>query len=261
MKGTIIKAIKILAARKIIFCSEADFQFALAWEIKNLCPNAQIFLEKAVNVNNDTYYVDLIVVWENKYFFIELKYQTSSFSTIDVLGLPLNLKGQAAEDLMRYDYLKDILRLYKIANSHPINFGGGYAIILSNDKLMYEAPKAFKRSLDCFFRIHDRRGFLNDRFPVPGAVVWNNATKGSSHWTRKPLRNLIFVLPLINTEWDTYLSIKSNQKKQEFKFLINEVNTRCASLIQEYKDENERDKILILLNELSMESAENPIKE
>lgn len=233
MKKYIIRALQLLAQNNRVFCSEADFQFALSWEIQKLLPKAIIVLENGISVNEKVYYVDIIVKLDSKYYYIELKYQTSKSKVKDVFGEELELKNQAAEDLMRYDYLKDILRLYEIAKAHADDFGGGYAIILSNDKLMYDAPLSFKKTLDYQFRIHDRRGVEKNMYPIPGMIAWNNNSKPLSHWTNKGERTNWFILPSISTEWDLYRQIiDDNNNKQVFKYLINEVQFQSLSIVQ-----------------------------
>lgn len=204
-----------------LFCSEADFQFSLGWELQKLLPNAQLLFEKEVNIG----YVDIIVIWGGKWHYIELKYHTAFCDTTS-LGLPLHLKKQSAQDILRYDYLNDINRIQRIAVKSKSSFGGGYAIVLTNDRLLYEIPRRSAASaLDALFRIHDRRGSTASYlFPVPGRVAWNNAAKPLSHWTKKGPRSRIFTLPTINTDWEPYCSFTDlNNVPQDFRFLINEV--------------------------------------
>ena len=170
MRNTIIQALSLLAAANRVFCSEADFQFSLAWELQRLLPGASIFLEKGVSVPPDTYFVDIVVEFGGKNYYIELKYHTSTCNW-HFRGTPIRLKNQGAQDLLRYDYLKDIYRLQKIKNiCEKGGFAGGFAVILTNDRFVYDAPSSFKKTLDCGFRIHDRRGTRVSKYPVPGLV-------------------------------------------------------------------------------------------
>ncbi len=204
-----------------LFCSEADFQFSLGWELHRLLPNAQLLFEKEVNVG----YVDIIVIWNGKWYFIELKYHTSLCDTI-TLGLPLHLKNQSAQDILRYDYLYDINRIQRIAANMEEVYGGGYAIVLTNDRLIYGSPNSSSaRALDSLFRIHDRRGLsASSSFPIPGKVIWKNAAKPTTHWTKSGQRSNVFTLPTINTDWEKYCFFTdSNNVPQDFRYLINEV--------------------------------------
>ena len=178
-------------------------------------------------------------MFDSKYYYFELKYQTSKSRVKGVFGNDIVLKNQAAEDLIRFDYLKDILRLYEIAQTHLEDFGGGYAIILSNNKLMYDAPSVFKETSDYRFRIHDRRGIemdKMDKYPIPGMVLWNKNTTGNNHWTKTNERNFCFMLPEINTKWEQYLKIIDlDKEEQDFRYLINEVQLQSSSIARRIK--------------------------
>ena len=174
--------------------------------------------------------IDIIIVEQGKYYYIELKYQTSELTLGS--GMPLLLKQQAAEDLKRYDYLWDIYRLCDIAKNYPYSFGGGFAIILTNDHLMYDAPSTSKATLDSNFRIHDRRIPCGGTWPVPGIVSWNNAGLSSSHWTKTSARKCSFTVPTISTDWEDYCNIMdSNGMQHKFKYLINEVTLKSAKSV------------------------------
>lgn len=225
MKNTLIQAISRLAKNGRIFCSEADFQFALAWELQRLLPKAEIFLEKGIEISNDIFYIDIVVFDKGCYYYIELKYHTS-LSDWSYKGSTLHLKEQYAQDLLRYDYLKDINRLRTISGAHKEDFGGGYAIVLTNDRLVYDEPRLFSNKvLDYYFRIHERKAGKKSVYPVPGTVKWNNGTiTDPNHWTKHGERSLTFSLPRINTEWTYYWSfIDNNSKRQLFKYLLNEI--------------------------------------
>ena len=227
MKRYIIQAIRKLADNGRLFCSEADFQFALAWELQEILSSAHILLEFGVDVITrsspsicDTFYVDIVVVLDEKRYYIELKYHTSKCN-YSYCGYQIRLKNQGAQDLLRYDYLKDIDRLLTISKTDEGSFGGGYAIVLTNDKLIYETPwSVSKKVLDYFFRIHERVGSRTQEYPIPGGtVLWNNKTKGEGHWTTKGSRAAKLKLPQsINTRWDMYFT-----DRQDFRYLINEI--------------------------------------
>ena len=57
------------------FHSEADFQFALAWEIQTLYPDAEVRLEYCPR-EAPHMHIDIIVELNGKLFPIELKYKT-----------------------------------------------------------------------------------------------------------------------------------------------------------------------------------------
>lgn len=225
MRRTLESALISLASQGRVFCSEADFQFSLAWEIKQTCHHAHVFLEKPVVVRSKTLHVDIVVLINKQYFYIELKYPTSPCTYTFKDETPVSLTSQSAEDLLRYDYCKDILRLYGIYSVAPDSFGGGYAILLTNDELIYKEPRFHNNKvLDYSFRIHERRDAVFP-YPQPGRVIWNNKDKSDGHWTNSGGRKNSFVLPTISTCWENYLTFHDdNSSLQVFKYLINECN-------------------------------------
>jgi hypothetical protein len=104
-----VKIIDKLRSKRRIFCSEKDFQFALAWEIQKCYDKSNIRLEYCPNLEKNVH-IDIIVELDNKYYPIELKYKTKTF-----IGKDNNenyfLKNQGAQDIGKYDYLKDIQRI------------------------------------------------------------------------------------------------------------------------------------------------------
>ena len=69
MHGVIQK----LSEKRKIFHSEADFQFAIAWEIKLLYNNAEVMLECPLNVSSKA--IDIVVNLDDHVYPIELKYK------------------------------------------------------------------------------------------------------------------------------------------------------------------------------------------
>lgn len=130
--------LKELSIERPIFHSEADFQFALAWKIKErVCPE-KIIIEYPVNIENKRIYIDIYFKKDNKEYFLELKYKTKKF---EVYCNEMNyiLKDQKACDLGRYDFIKDISRLERIICGQQNKFG--YVIFLSNDEKYLQGTK------------------------------------------------------------------------------------------------------------------------
>lgn len=65
------KCLSSLKTKRPVFHSEADFQFALAWEIKELYPDIEIRLEYPINELN--MYIDIMLLNQDKAIPIELK--------------------------------------------------------------------------------------------------------------------------------------------------------------------------------------------
>ena len=74
MKNFDIKMVmgKLSSERKV-FHSEADFQFSLAWKIKENYPEYEIFLEWPVSIKKQIIYVDIVLEKDDKIIPIELK--------------------------------------------------------------------------------------------------------------------------------------------------------------------------------------------
>lgn len=132
------------------FCSEKDFQFSLAWEIKSKLENTEIILECPYKgKNGKTIYIDICVTHNGKKHFIELKYKTKK-ETINRYNVEIDLTNQLAQDLGHYSFCKDIERLESVNQDY---LGSHYAIFLTNDSSYWTIPNR-KQTLDCNFRIH-----------------------------------------------------------------------------------------------------------
>lgn len=98
-----------LAVKRLAFHSEADFQHALAWEIHVAYPDAAIRLEYPVTIDGKRIHLDMWMTHGEEQYAVELKYGTSrSLTQID--GEQYDLRDQAANDLIRHAFCKDIRR-------------------------------------------------------------------------------------------------------------------------------------------------------
>lgn len=135
VSAAINEAIRQMKEEKINFTLEADFQFSLAWKLKEILgEKTKIILEYPYRSNkeNRIKYIDIFVDTPNEVSFIELKYKTKS-QQISRCGIELTLKKQGAQDLGRLMFVQDIERLEKIKNptSKKMN---NYCLFLTNDK-------------------------------------------------------------------------------------------------------------------------------
>lgn len=155
-----VAAMARLAAHRPIFHSEADFQLALAWEIKLLEPAAQIRLEKRV-LDNPRVEIDIVFALANRVFGVELKYPRSK-QDVEIAGERFMLRT-GAPDLDRYDVLRDVARLERLIGAGIIDEGCG--LVLTNVPGLWQpAPRATAASYDAF-RVHDGR-------EVSGTLEW-----------------------------------------------------------------------------------------
>lgn len=115
-----------------VFVSEADFQFAYSWKLKELYPEANIRLEYIPWLYDKNMHIDIAVCINNQMVPIELKYKTRGFKGI-VGGEAVRLKDQSAQDCGRYDFLYDIQRMEGITKSGLYPIDRAYAVLLTND--------------------------------------------------------------------------------------------------------------------------------
>lgn len=134
----LLKVIESLRVKRPIFHSEADFQFALAWEIQLFFPSVHIRLEYPPK-NEPNKYIDIIVRDGENVYPIELKYPTKKYSIFSH-GEQFNLKDHGAQDLGKYDFIKDICRVESFS-LHMEGFVHGYVLWLTNDPSYWTPPK------------------------------------------------------------------------------------------------------------------------
>lgn len=120
-----------LKEKRKIFHSEADFQFALAWEIQRLYPDAKVRLEYCPAKIESSKHIDILVIVADNYYPIELKYKTRKCTKISE-GEMFKLKNHGAQDIGRYDVLYDVQRI-ELLSKELQNFKKGYVIFLTND--------------------------------------------------------------------------------------------------------------------------------
>ena len=207
------RILKILAVRRPIFHSEADFQHALAWEVHQQCPSCQVRLEFKPHRFDKRAYVDIWVVDNDAVSAIELKHKTR--------GLPIwigneffSLLDQSAQDIGRYDFMKDIHRLEQIVSS--IDNVVGHAVFLTNDSAYWKTPRTTE-TVDADFRIHQGR-------ILAGNLGWGTgASSGTMSGREKPIP----IKGVYSLNWQDY----SEPKKAsygKFRYLLVEINRKTV---------------------------------
>lgn len=211
-KGWIVKAntenvLLTLASKRPVFHSEADFQFALAWEIHLQDPDCLVRLEYKPSFMNQRIYLDIFIRALNskKVIVFELKYKTRGLD-VEIGGEGYNLLDQSAQDLARYDFLKDISRLENMMTH--IDKGVGYALFLTNDSAYWKPPLRGD-TIDADFRIHSGR-VLN------GDLKWKpRASKGTTHGREAP----VSIRGSYDLKWQDY-SRPSRVSYGRFRYLL-----------------------------------------
>lgn len=157
--------------KRDIFHSEADFQHHFAWEIHGFIQgDSDVRLEFPLfkDGSNRWEYCDILARKPSP-IGIELKYKTKKLS-VEVDAEQFELKQQGAQDLGRYDFLKDVSRLEQWCEQKKIT--QGYAILLTNDSSYWSNPKRID-TIDRSFRLHERE--------VYGELKWDSAaSKGTT---------------------------------------------------------------------------------
>lgn len=169
----ITRLMQDLARDRPVFHSEADFQHALAWRIHNSIPDGEVRLEYKP-CPDKRMYLDL---WLPKIrFAVELKYRTREL-TLTHKGESFALRNQSAQDIGRYNFLKDIRRLERLHERAVAQ--AGLAILLTNDHLYWTDSKVATN--DAAFRIHQCRRIAKRekmawaKDAAPGAIKGHEA--------------------------------------------------------------------------------------
>lgn len=193
------------------FHSEADFQHALAWEIQQQYQNCSMRLEYKPHHLSERIYLDIWCTHEDSIMAIELKYKTRRLYE-NIKEETFELLDQSAQDIGRYDFLRDIQRLERIVfNRNDIV---GYAIFLTNDIAYWNIPRNSK-TVDASFRIHQGR-------ILAGKLSWGSH---ASEGTIRGREEIIHIKRVYNLHWQDY-SEPSRESYGKFKYLLVKIESR-----------------------------------
>lgn len=197
-----------------MFHSEADFQFAFAWEAKERDPGLEVRLEThpepAVRLD-----LELIHPGKGTGVAVELKYLTRLWSGSDGREC-FKLKNHGASDLRGYDVIKDIRRVERFVAARP--GWSGLVIVLTNDAT-YWRPRTHGRVTNAdAFR-------LCEGLVLTGERAWGPNTGGTSRGRETALQ-LTGTYPLA---WADYSSV-SPGPAGTFRSLVVEVDGQAGTL-------------------------------
>ena len=221
------KCIKSLSNKRRIFHSEADFQFALAWEIKeNYKDDVNIRLEYPVDKMN----IDIVVFCGEKMIPIELKWLRTDFECCikgadGENGEKFKLALSGADPEIRYDCLKDIKRIESISEIRD-NFVEGYTIWISNIETHFNKNHKHTMQFD-----------ISQDETQKGKIYWDkneqDEIKNIDGTLKKSLRegdsrrNVIELKDSYTFHWEDYSIIdkseiddKKYHKQNKFKYCI-----------------------------------------
>ena len=194
-----------LSRHRPFFHSEADFQHSLAWQIHEGIPDCEVRLEFPFPLRSGTRRRHLDIYLPTAGVAIELKYLTRKLE-LDLDGESFALRDQSAQDLGRYDFLKDIQRLEELARDWDA-FRIGFAILLTNDWL-YWRPSLRRGTVDEAFRLHES-------LQKTGQMAWaDHASAGTTRGRESPIQ----LMGNYGLHWQDY-SIARGKSCGEFRYL------------------------------------------
>jgi beta-glucosidase-like glycosyl hydrolase len=194
--------LRSLSARRPVFHSEADFQHALAWEIQRASKSASIRLEQQIATHGSRVHLDLLVRDQSRHIAVELKYKTKK-ATLTCGEELFHLRNQSAQDVGRYDFLKDISRIERYVAAHPA--AEGYVVLLTNDQSYWQESKK-ANTVDTAFRIHEDR-------QVSGELAWGS---GASEGTMRSREAAIQITGSYCLTWHDFSVIE----QQRFRYVL-----------------------------------------
>ncbi len=198
---------KELARYRPVFHSEADFQHALAWRIHEEMPDCEVRLEYKPFLTKrlylDLWLPNIGVAMELKYYTgkLHLERDDESFALLD----------QSAQDIRRYDFLKDIQRLEQLSKLPQAR--AGIAVLLTNDPTYWKSSSR-PDTVDVAFRLHDGR-------KITGQMAW---AERASDGTTKNRKESILLRGSYDLRWHNYANL-GNGPNRLFRYLV--VRTSC----------------------------------
>lgn len=186
--------INSLRKKRMIFHSEADFQFAFAWEIQTQFPNADVRLEYSPP-NDSSKRIDILVRIDDAIYPIELKYKTKLLQTW-VNNELYFLKNHGAQDLYKYDFVKDICRIETLKESMG-GYREGYVVWLTNDSSYWTSPRS-KGVGYADFSVH--HGAVKE-----GNMQWADSMGQGSIKARE---DTLILVGKYNISWNQYSDLK-----------------------------------------------------
>jgi hypothetical protein len=207
-----------LADQRPVFHSEADFQHALAWLIHEVRPTATVRLEIPRDIDGRRVHVDLWVI-DGERLAIELKYLTTSVDAV-VAGERFLLRSQAAQDLGRYDILKDLVRVERLVAAGTAD--RGIVIALTSDSTYWRGPGRGTSPNYAALRLMDGR-------TLSGSLAWG---PGTGAGTMRGRETPIDLKGEYVCEWTDYSVVASATSLASFRYLLLEARPLEVGLVQ-----------------------------
>jgi len=185
--------VRSLANERPVFHNEADMQHALAWAIHESHPELDVRLEYRPPHFTERAYVDIWLTDSDLRWAIELKYKTRALS-VTARGERYELLNQSAQDIGRYDVLRDLSRVERLVSLGQAS--SGFVVFLTNDS-SYWRPSRSPSTVDRDFRLHEGR-------IVQGQLAW---ASHASDGTMKSREAPIVLSGLYSVSWHDYAEL------------------------------------------------------
>ena len=233
--------IKEFGKKQKIFQSEAQFQFDLAWKLREKF-DCEVKLEELTAVLNEKenskskskvkkIYTDIVLEKGDYRVAIELKYKTASLEKE-------NLLNHGAVDLGRYDFLWDVNRIEFLLGKDKFIKDGeamegkrkqvnkGFAILLTNEKKYWnecpDNPSTNNSTIDNDFKLGDKKlvdanlDWKKENGKYPNCIV---GKKKKPTWRAQPIN----LNQAYSYKWEEYCKLNNVGKNGAFNFVIIEV--------------------------------------
>lgn len=192
-----------------IFHSEADFQLALGWAIRQHYPEAQVRLEVPYESLKGA--VDLIIRTNMGLWAIELKYFKAGLKGV-IGGEQFRLPGNNPPDTSQYEFLKDLTRMERLVSLGEVKHG--VCIMLSNAPTLW-MPLNIARRRPMYAPFH-----LFEGRRIRGKLDWEGTPSEKTRRNFPPLE----MQREYNVAWNEYATL-TNLENGTFRYLVLEVGT------------------------------------
>lgn len=203
-----------LATSRPVFHSEADFQHAFAWTVRELHPSAGVRLEYKPAITGPRPEIDIWLRLGERIVAVELKYLTSKLEAV-IGGEEFRLAHQSAMPVRRYDCVADIERLERVVdafqNQGPIE---GHAVLLTNTRQCWLGGSD-AGTIDAAFRLPEGRR-------LSGSLVWGERAAAG---TKRNREHAVRLKGTYIATWREYSTVPGTNGT--FRYLLNSV-TRDA---------------------------------
>lgn len=168
--------------------NERDFQMQLAVALRQSCHyddvDVEYFIPNSAAVSHGYEWdsdlrLDIVVRCGDTFAVVELKYPTkrivtdiTRFNTL-LPGVEI-VKNQGAQDIVCYNFWKDVRRIEIIRTLFPDTVAGGVAVMLTNEPYYTRGPRQGT--------IYDAFSIADGRQNVHGAMRWTRATPTSNRF-------------------------------------------------------------------------------